>query len=167
MPKTDARYRDADFADRPLRLVAQSADDLAVISTLTQDAVGRVGEVSWNPRRRRLAILLNRFRWEDRPQAERQSRPFERVRSGLIFDSALTVRARGIDPADRDTPLSLLRIDYEPDEEGLGGRILLVLSGAGEVAIEIECIDVCLMDLTRPWEAPSGRAPDHPVEEAG
>jgi hypothetical protein len=163
---SDARYRDADFSDRPLRLVAQSAEDLAVVSALTQDAVGRAGEVSWQPRRRRLAILLNRFRWEDRPRAERESRPYERVRSALIFDGVLTVRARGIDPTDREMPLSLLRIDFGPDEEGLGGQILLALSGGGEVAMEVECIDACLMDLTRPWEAPSRRAPNHPLDES-
>src|SRR5699024_1138117 len=127
----DARYRDADFSDQPLRLVAREAEDLAVISTLTQDAVGRVGEVSWNPRRRRLAVLLNRFRWGDRPRAEREGRAYERVRAALIFDSVLSVRARGIDLADRETPLSLLRIDYGPGEEEPGGRILLALSGGG------------------------------------
>ncbi|HET7408761.1 MAG TPA: DUF2948 family protein [Paracoccaceae bacterium] len=163
----DARYCDADFSDRPLRLAAQTAEDLAVISTLTQDAVGRAGEVSWRPSRRRLAFLLNRFRWEDRPRAEREGRPYERVRAALIFDGVLSVRARGVDPADRETPLSLLRIDHAPDEEGPGGRILLALSGGGEVAIEVECIEACLMDLTRPWEAPSGHAPDHPLDEAG
>ena len=144
-----------------------TAEDLAVVSALSQDAVGRAGEVSWQPRRRRLAILLNRFRWEDRPQAEREGRPYERVRSALIFDGVLAVRARGIDPADRETPLSLLRIDYTPDEEGLGGQILLALAGGGEVAIEVECIEACLIDLTRPWVAPSGHAPDHPLDETG
>lgn len=164
---SDARYFDVDFTDRPLRLSAQSAEDLAVISTLAQDAVGRAGEVSWMPRRRRLAILLNRFRWEDRARAEREGRPFERVRSALLFDSVEAVRARGVDPADRQTPLSLLRIDFEPEAEGPGGRVLLALSGGAEVALDVECLDACLLDLTRPWEAPSRRAPDHPLDEAG
>jgi hypothetical protein len=167
MPKPDARYRDADFSDRPLRLAARSAEDLAVMSALSQDAVGRAGEVSWVPRRKRLTILLNRFRWEDRARAEREGRPYERVRSALLFDGVLAVRARGVDPADREAPLSLLRIAYEPDEEGVGGRIVLSLSGGGEVAIDVECIEGCLKDLTRPWEAPSGHAPDHPLDETG
>ena len=164
---TDASYRDAAFTDQPLRLAAVAPDDLAVISTLTQDAVGRTGEVSWMPRRRRLAILLNRFRWEDRAAAERERRPYERVRSALLFDGVLAVRARGIDPADRGQPLSLLRIDFTPDAEGPGGRVLMALAGGGEVALDVECVDACLLDLTRPWEAPSRRVPEHPVEEAG
>lgn len=171
---SDASYRDAAFSDQPLRLVARTADDLAVISALAQDAVGRAGEVSWMPRRRRLAILLNRFRWEDRATADRDGRPYERVRSALLFDSVLAVRARGVDPADRLAPLSLLRIDWQPEvpgeggeSEGVGGRILLALAGGGEVALDVECIDVCLIDLTRPWEARAGRAPDHPLDETG
>ena len=160
---TDASYHDATFSDQPLRLAAWSAEDLSVISALSQDAVGRAGEVSWMPRRRRLAILLNRFRWEDHPVAEREGRPFERVRSALLVESVLAVRARGVDPSDREAPLSLLRIDFVPDDEGVGGRMLLALAGGGEVSLDVECIEVCLMDLTRPWEAPSGRAPEHPT----
>lgn len=164
---SDASYHDAAFSDRPLRLEARSAEDLTVISALAQDAVGRAGEVSWMPRRRRIAILLNRFRWEDGPAAEREGRPFERVRSALLFDSVLAVRAKGVDPADRDLPLSLLAIDFEPRDDELGGRILLKLAGGGEVALDVECIDACLVDLTRPWVAPSRRVPEHPLDEAG
>ena len=171
---SDASYRDAAFSDQPLRLAAETPDDLAVVSALAQDAVGRAGEVSWMPRRRRLAILLNRFRWEDRSAADRDGRPYERVRSALLFDSVLTVRARGVDASDRLAPLSLLRIDWRPeapaqvgDTEGVGGRILLALAGGGELALDVECIDACLIDLTRPWEARARRAPDHPLDETG
>lgn len=169
----DARYRDADFSDQPLRLIAQTAEELAIIAALTQDAAGRAGEVTWLPRRRRLAIALNRFRWEDRDRAERQGRPYERVRAALIFDSVLSVRARGVDPADGEKTLSLLDIAFEPESDasedggasGPGGRILLALAGGGEVALEVECIEVRLKDLTRPWEAQASGAPEHPFDE--
>ncbi len=182
---SDASYRDAAFTDQPLRLVAQTADDLGVVSALAQDAVGRAGEVSWMPRRRRLAILLNRFRWEDQPAAEREGRPYERVRAALLFDSVLAVRARGVEPSQRQAPMSLLRIDWQPDDvegggepggegagetggaAGPGGRILLALGGGGELVLEVECIDARLIDLSRPWEARAQRAPDHPVDDRG
>lgn len=164
-PPRDARYRDADFSDRPLRLAAQTEEDLAVVSALTQDAAGQTGDVSWMPRRRRLAIALNRFRWEDRARAEREGRPYERVRAALIFDSVLAVRARGIDPAERETPLSLLRIAFGADEEGPGGRIVMALAGGGEVEVEVECIDARLLDLTRPWQARARQAPEHPEDD--
>ena len=37
-------------------------------------------------RHRRFSLLVNRFRWEDAPAAERQGRPFERVQALLAVD---------------------------------------------------------------------------------
>jgi len=51
-------------AARPLRLLAEDADDLAVISAAVQDAVGKVGELSFEREARRFTLVLNRFRWE-------------------------------------------------------------------------------------------------------
>jgi hypothetical protein len=120
-------------------------------------------------RRRRFAVLLNRFRWEDRAAAERAGRPFERVRAFLVFDNVLAVRARGIDPRQRDVALSILKIDFAPeaDEGAAGGRITIALAGGGEVALEVECIEARLVDLTRPWEARAAHAPDHGMDEPG
>jgi hypothetical protein len=156
-----------DASDRPLRLTADTADDLAIVSALVQDAVARAGEIAWMPRRRRLAMLLNRFRWEDLTAAEREGRPYERVRACLLFDGVLRVRGRGIDPRDRAAALSLLRIDFapEPREGTAGGRVTLSLAGGGEIALEVECIEARLVDLSRPWEAGASSAPDHRLDE--
>ena len=77
---TDARFEDAPLSDQPLRLKAESADDLAVISSLVQDAVGKASDIAWMPKKRRLVILTNRFRWENSVGAKRPALPFERVR---------------------------------------------------------------------------------------
>ncbi|KKL04835.1 hypothetical protein LCGC14_2612100, partial [marine sediment metagenome] len=47
----DARFEDGQ--DRPLRLRAMDAEDLKVISTLAQDAVFPVTEMTWNRTQRR------------------------------------------------------------------------------------------------------------------
>ncbi len=60
---TDASFEDG--REAPLHLKALEVDDLSVISSLAQDAVFPVTEMKWQPRARRFAILLNRFRWED------------------------------------------------------------------------------------------------------
>ncbi len=87
------RMSDATFEDggeRPLRLVAQDADDLPVISALVQDAVLTVTDMKCDPKRRRFALLVNRFRWEDRAEAaERVGRAYERVRSVLVVEDVL------------------------------------------------------------------------------
>ena len=69
----DARFADADPA--PLALVAQDVEDLTVISALVQDAVLPVTEITYDMRHRQLALLLNRFRWEDAESARREERP--------------------------------------------------------------------------------------------
>ena len=67
-----------------LRLLAQDAEDLAVISVAMQDAVAKVGEISYEATARRLTIGFNRYRWE---AAESQ-----RVRSGLQLGGVLNVQ---------------------------------------------------------------------------
>ncbi len=155
---------DASFEDgreAPLNIGAEDADDLQVISTLTQDAVFPVTEMSWRPSDRRFALLLNRFRWEDKDAATRRDRAFERVQSVLMFNSVLSVASQGIDRGEKDTILSLLSVDFEAGEDG-AGQIMLTLAGDGAVRLDVEAVDVALKDVTRPYQAPSGQAPHHP-----
>lgn len=156
----DARFEDA--TEAPLHLVARDAEDLAVLSALVQDAVFPITEMRWQAGRRRFGLLINRFRWEDRDAAERAGRRFERVQSLLVVDEALSVRTQGIDRQDRDTVLSLLSVGFEPGEDGTG-RVILTLAGDGALALEVEALEVTLKDVTRPYAAPSGHAPGHPV----
>lgn len=156
---TDARYQDG--AEAPLRLRAVAVDDLAVISALLQDAVLPVTEMRHDRRRRRFALLVNRFRWEDRDRAERAGRAYERVQSLLVVDGVLGVASQGIDRRDRDTVLSILALGFEPAADG-AGRVVLTFAGDGAVALEVECLEVTLRDVTRPYLAPSRRAPGHP-----
>ena len=154
---------DAGFADggeNPLRLQALDAEDLKVIAALAQDAVFPITEMRWQPGRRRFALLINRFRWEDRERAAAQGRAFERVQALLLVEDVLGVSSSGIDREARDTVLSLLDIAFTPGEDG-AGRLELVLAGDGAIALEVECLDVSLRDVTRPYAAPSGAAPHH------
>jgi len=155
----DARFEDAPLSDRPLRLKAESAEDLAVISSLVQDAVGKAGDVVWMPKKRRLVLLLNRFRWENGTAAGGPSRP-ERVRSAVTIESALNVRARGLDPSRKDSVYDLLAILFVPADE-CAGTLIFTLAGEGEIEIEVECLDLALADLSRPWPAVARQAPRH------
>jgi hypothetical protein len=157
----DARFEDG--AETALRLGAETAEDLDVISALAQDAVGQTADIAWMPKRRRFALLINRFRWEDAAAARRQGRPVERTRALLTINGVLSAKANGIDPKDRDLVLSLLAIRFDAREDG-AGRLSLVLAGDGEIALDVECLDVTLSDVTRPYAAPSGKAPRHPED---
>ncbi|UWQ32487.1 DUF2948 family protein [Leisingera sp. M527] len=154
---------DASFEDgreAPLNLGALEEEDLKILSTLVQDAVFPVTEMSWRASERRFALLVNRFRWEDREAAERRGQAFERVQSLLVVDNVLAVSSQGVDRKDKDLVLSLLSVDFKPDEDG-AGHVLLTLAGDGAVRLAVEALEVSLRDVTRPYRAPSGHAPDH------
>ena len=151
----DARFEDA--APGALALRALDADDLRVISTLVQDAVFPVAEMTWDSRRRRFAVLLNRFRWEEADGR----RPPERVQSLLVIDDALKVASQGIDRGAADLVVSLLALDWRAGADGTG-RITLVLADDGAVAVDVEVLEVTLKDVTQPYRAPSGQTPRHP-----
>ena len=154
----DARFEDG--ADLPLRLMAQGAQDVPVLSALLQDAVFPMGEMTWDRRRRRFALMVNRFRWEDRDAAAAGHRGYERVQAVLVVEGVLTVQSQGIDRSDRDTVLSVLDLAFVAGDEG-AGRLILTLAGDGAIALEVEALDLSLQDVTRPYLAPSGKVPSH------
>ena len=69
-----------------LLLRAEDADDLKILSACVQDMAVKVLDVAWEPARRRLVLLGNRYRWEARQPT--------RVRSALRFDGVLKVARR-------------------------------------------------------------------------
>lgn len=154
----DARFEDGD--EKPLRLQALDADDLGVIAALVQDAVFPITEMTFQRKKRRFALLLNRFRWEDVPRAERHGKKFERVQSMLVINDVADVVTQGIDRSDSDTICAVLTLAFTPGEDGQG-RLELTLAGDGAIALDVECLDVTLSDVTRPYLAPSGHAPAH------
>ena len=159
MSPSDASFEDG--AERPLNLGALDADDLAVLSALAQDAVFPVTEMRWEARKRRFALLLNRFRWEDLPAAERRNRKPERVQSLLVIENVRKVASSGVDRSDKDVILSLLSVSFDGTSDA-GGDVTLTLAGDGALKLEVEALEVALKDVTRPYLAPSGQAPSHP-----
>lgn len=156
---------DATFDDgreTPLNLGAGDTDDLAILSSLVQDAVFPVTEMRWRASERRFVLLLNRFRWEDEAAARQRGRAFERVQSLLVVDNVLGVASQGVDRGDGDTVYSLLSVTFEPGED-CAGQLLLTLAGDGAIRLNVEALDVALRDVTRPYQAPSKKVPDHPA----
>ncbi|MCP5036363.1 MAG: DUF2948 family protein [Rhodobacteraceae bacterium] len=154
----DARFEDG--GEAPLGLMVVDADDLQVVSALVQDAVFAANEMRWQKAETRFALLLNRFRWEDMDAATRRGRPVERVQALLVVDDVLGVQSQGVTPGDKDIVLSLLSVEFEPREDGMG-RVVLTLAGDGALAIEVEALNITLKDVTKPYVAPSRTAPHH------
>ncbi len=154
----DARFEDG--GEEALRLLAYDAEDLQVLSTLTQDAVFPGSEMKWEPVKRRFSLLLNRFRWEDAAAAKARGRAPERVQAVLSVSDVLKVQSQGVTRGE-DAILSLLSIGFVPGEDGTG-TVELTLAGDGAIRLEVETLDVTLQDVTRPYLAPSRHIPEHP-----
>lgn len=150
----DARFEDG--ATRPVNLVAQDEADLAVISALVQDAVLTAADLRYTKSKRRFALLINRYRWEDGAM-----RSPERVRSLLVFDDVTVVQGQGVDRQDPDLVLSLLSLGFVPGDDGTG-VVTLTFAGDGALALAVETIEISLKDVTRPYLAPSRLVPKHP-----
>jgi hypothetical protein len=139
-------------------LAAEDAEDLQIISAKLQDAVGRVGDLVWLPKARRFAALFNRFKWENRRSGDNL-----RLRSGLYFNSVLSVKSHKILRGDPDAVLSLLAIRFtQKTAEDPGGTVELIFSGGGTIQLEVEALDVGLSDVSGEWAA-LGR-PEHEAD---
>lgn len=132
-----------------LKLIAQSPEDLTVMSTLMQDATVKVGDMAWQPNEKLFAFVGNRYRWEKKGWFRRPKG--ERVRAGLHFVGISSAQLNGIDLNAADTVLELL--DMEAHDTGVGTTILLNFAGGGSVRLSCEVVDATLTDLTTPWEA--------------
>ena len=143
---------------QPLRLLAQDAEDLAVLSAHMQDAVVRAGDVTYLPRQRRFALVASRFDWlaADGPQMRRRQ-------TGMHFDHVFAAAVMGINQKRPDLMLNLLGILFE-ETSSPGGVVTLTFSGGGTIRLEVECIEVQMRDLGVEWK--TRRKPGH-VDVAG
>ncbi len=142
---------------KPLKLMAEDADDIAPISAALQDAVAQMGDFSYEPKARRFTLALNRFRWEAGVSGRGQ-----RVRTALQVSGVLSAKGHRLKQGAIDAVVSLLSITFEPDEAP-GGDLVFTFSGGGALRLTVECVDLLMADLTDPWRA-AGR-PEHSDEE--
>jgi hypothetical protein len=151
--------RDPAAGPAGLKLRAEDAEDLAVVSTILQDALVPVGEMTFLPEDHRFVLVANRFVWERVPQgAARSAGHFERTLTGITFDAVAAVKIRGFDRSDPDRILQILAV------RAATGAIIFDFSGGDSMRLEVGRILCHLEDLGEPWPTPW--RPQHPVDEA-
>lgn len=138
-----------------LRLLAETAEDLEVISAAIQDSVVKAGNLKYESRRNRFTLEINRFRWE----AGARRGDGERVRSLLAFDGVMGVKTRAVTKVDPEMILSLLQVSFTPADEPPGGKVTLLFAGDGEIVLDVEVLDATLLDSDYVW--PTRRLPNH------
>lgn len=140
----------------PLKLAALDSDDLAVISAHLQDAVLKVGDMTFLPREKRFALVANRFDWEGDRRDQRQRR-----RTGVHFDRVLKAQRSRIRSDAPDAVLNLLAVTFE-ETDAPSGVVTLHFSGGGAVRLEVECLEAAMRDLGPAWE--TGSRPSHDTQ---
>jgi hypothetical protein len=139
--------------DDRLRLIALDPDDLAVLSAHVQDAVLKIGEMSWIPEEKRFILAMNRFAWEHAGTGTRSRREYQRRRSALHFERVDAVKSTGLDREAREMVLELLAVRFEP-RESPSGDVLLDFAGGATLRLSVECLEAQLADLGPTWSTP-------------
>ncbi|MBG1232737.1 DUF2948 family protein [Aestuariivirga litoralis] len=128
-----------------LRLTAADEADLAVISAQIQDALLKREDLNFDQKRRRFALVTNRFAWDALPKSERR-------RAGLHFDDVESVQSAGLPASGRDAVLSLLAVTFAPvAKKDPAGIITLMFSGGMAIKLKVACINATLTDLGGAW----------------
>ena len=152
----------APVAMEQLKLIALDEEDLAVVSSLLQDAVLRVADMTYMPEQKRFAAVLNRFDWEKATQ--KGGEDYRRRRTALRFDRVFGAQLKNVKPGPSERVLSLLAVRFEP-AEAPGGYVTLTFSGDASIQLQVECIEAELKDLGPAWR--TRRKPEHPGEASG
>jgi hypothetical protein len=145
------------MADNPLRLAATDAEDIAVLSSLLQDAVMPIGEMAYLQADQRFVFVVNRFRWEDAGDERVEGRIYERVRCGITFDRVTGVRRRDLDQRQRKQILELLAV------EAGDGYVELVFAGGATIRLDVDAILCHAEDFGEPW--PTQWRPEHLTDD--
>ena len=136
-----------------LKLLALDEEDLLVVSAHVQDAVLKGDQIVYDPATRSVVLEINRLAWEH-PDANRLFfKKFQRRNAILHFGRVSDVQQIGINREGGDAVLSILSIDFEPDQTAPSGAIVVTFSGMAMLRMVVECIECRLADQGAAWEA--------------
>ncbi len=150
-----------DESGTALKLRAEDADDLAVISACLQDALVAVRDLAYISEDHTFLLVANRFRWERALRPARGEAGYQRTLCGVTFSEVVGVSYVGFRRSEEDRILCLLAIRPAPD--GGGKALQLTFSGGAEIRLEIARILCLAKDLGEPW--PTHWQPRHDVDE--
>jgi hypothetical protein len=172
-------------SDGELRLRAEDAEDLAVISACLQDALVSVRDLAYDQGARNFMLVANRFRWEGGAAGEGANTPFERTLCGVIFDEIDGVAYRGFHRSEEDRILALLSIRSIPGRSipghsipghsipghpipasqigATGGVIDLEFAAGATIRLTVAAISCRARDFGEPW--PTVWQPGHQLDE--
>lgn len=142
---------------KPLKIRAETSEDLTIASSTLQDAILRVGEIQYDKKARSITFRVTRFKHESEDKTER-------VLSGLRIDSVLGLKSRGIDRSDPEAMAVLLAVEFQAGDTAPEGELHFTFAGGGEIRVHVECVDIMLSDMDAPRK--TDKHPLHPDDSA-
>ncbi len=145
----------------PLKVLARDKDDLATIAALLQDAIIPLTDMTYLPDEQTLAMVVNRFRWEQLAQREialptdEDGNPlYERINCGVRITGVSAVKTRGFNQRDKDAILNMLTLTQPATD-----TIEMTFAGEAALALTVHELKVFCEDLGEGW--PTTRMPQH------
>jgi len=133
-----------------LKLVANSDEDLRVISAHLQDAIVHASDIANLKKNRIFLMQLNRFMWEDVEKGV--FRKNKRIRTVLKFENVISAMSKGINQRKKSRFLDFLAMETNLLSDKTY-EIKLIFSGDAIIKVKAEVIDVTLDDQGVPWES--------------
>jgi len=127
-----------------LKLRAQDAEDVQVISAVLQDSIVPVCDMAFQAETKSFVIVAQRLRREDG-----EAGACERICSALTVAGITSVQINGFDQKQRDRMLDLLAIILEPSQHFL----TLVFAGDARVRLGVLHWHAAVEDFGEPWPA--------------
>ena len=132
-----------------LKLLANSEEDLRVISAHLQDSITQVKNIAHLKKNRIFLIQFNRFMWEDIEKGV--FRKNRRIQSVLKFDNIIDVFSKNINQKKSDRFLDFLAIETKCLSDK-SYQIKLNFAGGILIKLNAEIIECFLEDQGDSWE---------------
>ena len=141
-----------------LKLIANTNEDLRVISAHLQDSIAEIQDIANLKKNKIFLMQLNRFMWEDVEKGV--FRKNKRIRTVLKFENIVEVNSKKINQQNKDKFLDFLAIECHqmPDKNY---EMKLIFSGDLIIRVLAEVIEVTLDDQGEPWDTKN--KPKHKV----
>ena len=133
---------------KSLKLIANSEEDLKVISAHLQDSIVSPKDIAHLKGNRIFLMQINRFMWEDVEKGV--FRKNKRIRTILKFENVIEVQSKNINQSKKDRFLDFLAIESIKLTDN-NYEMNIIFSGDSIIKVISEVIEVTLDDQGEAW----------------
>jgi hypothetical protein len=126
---------------QPLKLKAEDAEDVQVISAVLQDAIAPVCDMLYNPADKNFIMVVHRLR------RETEDAPLERICCAVNLRGVESVKTHGIDLNKQERMLDLLAV--MPEKQ----TVDFIFAGDAEIRVQLGAWSMIVEDFGEAWPA--------------